>query len=368
LSRIDRIVIHRRTISMKRPFVTAVRTARSIDALIVEVRDSDGRSGWGEAPTSWRVTGESVESVTAAIEGPLTDALKGYSLDESAAMSEALEQAVVRNSSARMALDCAIYDLGAQLAGLPLYQFLGGRSSEVRTDMTLSATLSESGSKQLIETALEFVASGFHTLKVKVGAGGDDVKLLNEVRRAVGADIQLRADANQGWSPSEAVKVIKSLEDAGVELEFVEQPVARDDVDGLALVAGEVETSIMADEAVWSRRDLREILRRNAADAVNIKLAKCGGVREAIEMIGLARESEIRVIMGGMAESHVGVAAAAAVASVIDRRIGRDVVAHDLDAGLLLTESPVVGGVSYRGDRVGLAASPGLGIRGLAAV
>ena len=129
LSRIDRIAFHRQTIHLRRPFVTAVRTAHSIDVLIVEVRDSDGRSGWGEAPTSWRVTGESADSVTAAISGPLWEAVQGQSSTDPSALSELLERAVVRNSSARMAIDCALYDLAAQSAGQPLPRC---RSSSLR--------------------------------------------------------------------------------------------------------------------------------------------------------------------------------------------------------------------------------------------
>lgn len=365
MPRIDQIVLHQRTIPLRRPFVTAVRTAHSIDVLIVEVRDSDGRSGWGEAPTSWRVTGESTESVTTAVQGPLREALEGQSSTDPTGLSERLERAVVHNSSARMALDCALYDLAAQAAGQPLFRYLGGTSSEVRTDMTLSAVIEFSDLDALLSTATEFVEEGFRTLKVKLGAGGDDVKVMTEVRRAVGHEVRLRVDANQGWSVTQAVSTIRSLEDAHVDLELVEQPVARGDLEGLAFVTSEVATSIMADEVVWTRRDLREIIRLRAADAVNVKLAKSGGLREGLELIALARGNDIRVIVGCMAESHVGISAASALASVTDGAAG-EAMTHDLDGGLLLTRSPVDGGVEYHVDRVKLSQEPGLGVAGMA--
>jgi L-alanine-DL-glutamate epimerase-like enolase superfamily enzyme len=362
---IESVTIHRRSIPLRRPFVTAVRTAYVLDALMVEVRDSDGRSGWGEAPTSWRVTGESIESVTAAVLGPLSEAVIGASTDEPEVLSFALERAIVRNSSARMAIDCAVYDLAARVQEVPLFQYLGGRAPEVFTDMTLSAALTASDLEELLRMAVEHVAVGFTTLKVKVGAGGDDVATLIEVRNAVGANVHLRADANQGWAPERAVLAITSLEDAGVDLEFVEQPVNRDDIEGLAFVTNHVETPIVADESVWTRRDLCEIIRSRAADMVNIKLAKTGGLREALALASSAREHGIGLMVGCMSEGHVGIAAAAALASALDHGAPDGRKSHDLDGGLWLTDSPVRGGVAYDGERVVLEDSPGTGIVGV---
>ena len=216
----------------------------------------------------------------AAIRGPLSEVILGHDTADLSALSDALARALVRNSSARMSVDCALYDLAAQAASLPLYRYLGCASGEICTDMTLSAAVTEPESTELVRTAVKFVDAGFRTLKVKVGAGGDDVATLVDVRRAIGDRTHLRVDANQGWSPEQAVKIITSLKDAGVDLELVEQPVPRDDIDGLAHVTRHVQTSMVADEAVWTPRDLREIIRRHAADTVNIKLAKTGGLRE----------------------------------------------------------------------------------------
>src|ERR1700722_10296787 len=152
-------------------FVTAIRTAYAIEALLVEVRDSDGRSGWGEAPTSWRGTGESGEGVSAALSGPLSAAVVGLSSSDPDAASVVVRGAVVRNSSARMALECALFDLAAQSSSIPLFRYLGGHSSDVRTDMTLSAILGDGEIDAVCRTASEFVVSGMNTLKIKVGAG-----------------------------------------------------------------------------------------------------------------------------------------------------------------------------------------------------
>jgi L-Ala-D/L-Glu epimerase len=363
--RIERLTLHRRSIPLKRPFVTAIRTAYSMDVLLVEVGDSDGRSGWGEAPTSWRVTGESPESVTAALLGPLSETVIGHSSSEPEALSAELERSVARNSSARSALDCALYDLAARSVDVPLFRYLGGSTSEVRTDVTLSAVIDETEVASLCHTALEFANAGLRTLKMKVGAGGDDVRAALAVREAIGPGVRLRLDANQGWTPQSAIRIIGSLEDAGADLELVEQPVSREDIEGLAYVTTRVATSIMADEAVWTTRDLREVIRLRAADLINIKLAKCGGLREALELVKLARENDVVAIAGCMAESHVGIAAAAALASAMGSDVRDESIAHDLDGGMLLIHNPVDGGVSYDGDRVTLSGLPGTGILGV---
>jgi L-alanine-DL-glutamate epimerase-like enolase superfamily enzyme len=384
---IAEVRLHRRAVPLVRPFVTAVRTATAIDVMLVEVVDTDGRSGWGEAPTSWRVTGESPASVRAAVEGPLRDAVLGMPLDPFAALdsaataSVALERAVVRNSAARMAVDCALYDVAAQAVGIPLHKMLApgaldlvgapdASASKVRTDMTLSAIADAADIPQLVTTAVEHTDAGFRTIKVKVGkadaAGGLDVAALRAVRDAVGPAVTLRADANQGWTPEQAVDVIRAWEDAGLGIELVEQPVNRDDLDGLAFVTERVNTSVLADESVWTVRDAREVIARRAADLVNIKLAKTGGIREALSLLRVANDAGVSAIVGCMMESHVGIAAAAAVAAAVDAASGAP-TAHDLDAGLWLSASPVLGGVRYDGQTVTMPDRPGLGILGLRA-
>jgi len=366
--RIESLTVHHRRIDLVRPFVTAVRRATAIDVVLVEARDSDGRSGWGEAPTSWRVTGESHQSVTAAVEGPLTEAALGAHADDPVGTSGLLARSLVRNSAARMAVGCALYDLAAQASGVPLYRYLGGKKGDVRTDMTLSAGLRAEDDDALIATALRHRDAGFGTLKVKVGAGGDDVSLLRRVRAEIGADVALRVDANQGWSAEQAVSVISAWEDAGLGIELVEQPVAMDDLDALEFVTRHVNTPILADESVWTTRDLTEVVRRHAADMVNIKLAKTGGLSEALRMAEVARQNGVTLVVGCMMESHVGISAAASLACAFESTgVSARGSAHDLDAGLWLKHSPVTGGAAYERDVVRLGDAAGLGISELAA-
>ncbi|GAA2050208.1 mandelate racemase/muconate lactonizing enzyme family protein [Leifsonia soli] len=367
MARIESVIVHRRSVPLVRPFVTSVRRADTVDALLVEVRDADGRSGWGEAPTSWRVTGESHESVASAVAGPLTASTVGMPSDDPREASARLARAVVGNPSARMGVECAIWDLAARTAGLPLHRYLGGRADRIESDMTLSAAVTADDAEDLIRTALEHVGNGFTTLKVKTGAGGDDDAIVRRVRAAVGDAIAIRVDANQGWTPDEAVRIVNGWRDDAVGVELVEQPVHRDDIAGLAYVSERTTTPVVADESVWNARQLREVLVSRAVSRINIKLAKTGGIAEALALAELARQRDVSVFVGCMSESHVGIASAAAVASALAETGGLH-GAQDLDAGLWLASSPVEGGVSYRGPWIRLSDAPGTGISSLATI
>lgn len=353
--------VHQVSAKLVRPFVTAIRRADTVAPVLVELRDSEGRSGWGEAPTSWRVTGESFASVQAVVEEALAPEIMGMPTDDPAAISRAIARAVTGNNAARMAVDCAAYDLAAQQAGVPVWRYLGGRQGEVATDMTLSAT---ADTAELVHAALEHQAAGFTTLKVKVAGETDTAAQLAAVRAAVGAGATLRVDANQAWEVEQAVRAIDAL--AELTPEFVEQPTARDDLGALVEVARRVHLPIMADESVWTRRQLLELLAAGGDGVrhVNIKLAKTGGLREALALAQLAREHGLGIVVGCMLESHVGIAAAASFAAAISN--AGTAAAHDLDGGLWLAESPVVGGARYDGPRIALPDVPGFGVTGLA--
>lgn len=349
---------HRVPGPLLRPFVTAVRRADEIDVALVEAVDSDGRSGWGEAPTSWLVTGESPESVRAAVTGPIAEAVVGVPIADRDRWATAIAAALVGNSAARSAVECALTDLEAQSAGCRVAELLGAAPAvtEVRTDMTLSAGSLD----DLIERARGHVGDGFGCIKIKAAAGESLVPALVSLRAELGSGVALRVDANQAWAPESAIRVIRDAEDAGVGLELVEQPVAAGDLDGLAAVTAAVDTPVLADESVWTTAELRRVVRRRAADLVNVKLAKTGGPTEALRLAAEARVAGMGVLVGCMMESAVGVATAASLAAAIG-----PAVVHDLDAGLWLRSSPVVGGLVYAGDRAVLGDGPGLGIRGL---
>lgn len=346
------------TTPLHTPFVTALRSTRTLETLVVEIVDTDGLHGFGEAPQVWRVTGESLGGAQACVEGPLRDALIGRSPDDLNDLVRDIRGAVVGNWGAKAAVDVAAHDLAARRRGVSLPELLGSSRHRVSTDVTVSAGAVE----ELTANARKRVQEGFGVLKLKVGTDSNsDVARVMAVRDAVGPEPVLRVDANQGWSVRESVQVIRALEDGGAGLEFVEQPVAAYDVEGLARVTSAVQTPVMADEAVFGLRDLTTLIERRAADLVNIKLAKCGGVATARSMMDLAKAHDVGVIVGSMMEGPVGVGAAASVAAAFGTSS-----TSDLDAAWWLASSPVVGGLSYDGDTLILPGAPGLGIEGLA--
>lgn len=359
MTTIDRLRVLQVPVPLVRPFVTNIRRAVHLDVVLVEATDSDGRIGWGEAATSWRVTGESPHSVAAAVATPLGGAVLGREL-AGFDLGAHLRDAVWGNAAARSAVECAVLDVHAQRADVPLATMLnpGATHSQVRTDMTLSAAATQ----DVVARAIEHVAEGFRCLKLKATAAMDAVAVVQAVRDAVGDAVSLRVDANQAWETETAIRIIRECEDLNLGLEFVEQPVRAHDLDGLARVTAGVATPIMADESARTADDVREIVQRNAASLINIKLAKTGGITEALEAASIAQEAGLGVVFGCMMESQVGLAATAHLAAAL----APDVV-HDLDAALWLGRAPINGGPTFTAHGVRLPASAGLGFAGLAA-
>jgi L-alanine-DL-glutamate epimerase-like enolase superfamily enzyme len=312
---------------MHTPFVTALRSTTATASLLVTITDSDGLTGRGEAPEVWPVTGESMAGAAACVRERFSPVLLGRDPAGYVTMLRDVRRAAVGNHGAKAAIDVALHDLAARRLGVPLPVLLGGVVRPVPTDVTIAA-----GSAA--EVAMDRIAEGFAVLKVKVGADpAGDIARVTAIRTAVGPDVRLRLDANQGWTPREAVRVLAAIADAGLDVEFVEQPVPAWDLDGLAWVSERSSIPVMADESVFGVRDLVEVIRRRAADLVNVKLAKCGGLEPARTLLGLAQAQEMGTMVGSMMEGPVGVAAAAALVAA-----NPTTVVSDLDAAWWLTD------------------------------
>ena len=357
MSKIESVTCTRLTTPLHTPFVTALRRTSTTDSVVVRVTDTDGVTGWGEAPQVWQVTGESLAGAEACVAGPLRERLLGADADDLGPLTRAVAGAVARNHGAKAAVDVALHDLVARRRGVSLPVLLGSTTHRVPTDVTLAAGTVD----DLAAAAAARVADGFSVLKLKVGTdAASDVARVRAAREAVGPDVAIRLDANQGWTPREAVRVIGALEDAHTDVELVEQPVRAEDLNGLAWVTARVGTPVMADEAVYGVRDLVEVIHRRAADLVNVKLAKCGGIGPARTLLELARAHDMGTIVGSMMETHIGVGAAASLVAAYGTTL-----TSDLDAAWWAGSSPVRGGLRYDGAAVVLPESPGLGIEEL---
>ena len=365
MTTVERVVTTPSSVPLHTPFVTALRRTETTDTVIVRVTDSDGRTGWGEAPQVWQVTGESLASATACIEAMLAPALVGRPLDDRddlAAAAAVVQRAVARNFGAKAAVDAALHDLVAQAEGIPVAALLSSRPDGIHERLTTDVTLSAGAADALADSARDRVSDGFRTLKMKVGTDAStDVQRVASVRDAVGPSVAIRLDANQGWTREEAVQVIRALEVADLGVEFVEQPVVAEDVEGLAWVRERVGLPVMADESCYGRYDLERIIRLGAADLVNVKLAKCGSLTAGRDLLRRAHDAGLGTIVGSMMESHVGVGAAAALVAAEPTT-----EVSDLDAAWWSRRSPVLGGITYSANEISLPGTGGSGISGFA--
>ena len=336
------------------PFKTALRTVDSVNDIVVRITADNGQRGYGEAPPTAVITGETKGSIRCAIEEFIAPPLIGMEIENLDGIMRVLHKSMVKNTSAKAAVDMAVYDLFAKSCGKPLYQVLGGCKGEVETDLTISVNETE----EMVKDSLLAIRQGFRILKIKVGKEGQkDVERIKAIRKAVGPEIKLRIDANQGWSAKDAVRIIRKLEDMGIDMDLVEQPVSAHDFEGMKLVTSQVQTPILADESVFSAMDAIHIIKERAADLINIKLMKTGGIYEALKVCSIAECYEVECMIGCMLESKIAVGAAAHLAAakgIITRA--------DLDGPSLCSEDPYSGGPAFMGSRILMNAEPGLGI------
>lgn len=352
--RIDKIELKHISIPLKKTFKTALRTVDSAENTVVLVHTDDGLTGFGEAPPTKAITGEDNESIRAAINEYIIPALTGQDMSDMDVLQQKLHGAVSGNNSAKAAVDMALYDLYTRQLGKPLYQYLGGYRNKVETDITISINEPE----EMEADAAAAAEQGFSALKLKVGIdAGKDVQRVKCIRNAVGKDMKIRLDANQGWEVDEAIRTIRTLEDLDLDIELVEQPVKARDFAGLKKVKDNVNTIIMADESMFTAQDARELLEMQAADLLNIKLMKCGGIYKALQIVEIAEEYGVECMLGSMVESKISLTAAAHLAAA-----KKSITRVDLDAAILLKEDPVIGGFYKNIPWFSLDDSPGLGI------
>jgi o-succinylbenzoate synthase len=352
---IRNIEVKRQVIPLKKPFKTALRTVTNAESIVVKVTTENGLTGWGEAPATVVITGDSLDSIESAVLNIIRPQLIGQNLLAYERVFHTVHQCMVGSSSAKAALDMALYDILAQHCRLPLYQFLGGYRNQIETDYTVSVNSPE----EMGEDATEYIAAGFNVLKIKVGKDDiqEDIARIKEIRNRVGDKIKIRLDANQGWQVKDAVRSIRKMEDMGLDIELVEQPVKASDLEGLKTVTDAVDTPIMADESVFSPAQAFEVLKRRAADLINIKLMKAGGIYKAQMINYMAEECGVECMVGSMIESRLAVTAAAHFAAS-----KKNITRFDFDAPLMLAKDAVKGGVHYAGRLLTLPNKPGLGI------
>lgn len=332
------------------PFVIATEVSTVAQNTFIRIHTSEGITGMGECSAFPMLTGETLATCF-EVGKDLAGIVKGKDpLDIPARMAE-MDAYIARNSTIKSAFDMALHDIAAKRAGLPLFRFLGGSRKTIVTDLTIGIDEPE----RMAETAKDFVARGVRTIKVKLGKDGDsDIDRIRLIRDAVGPTIALRADANQGWDPETALRVLSAI--APFQVEFCEQPMHHRHDARLPALRKASPIPIMADESVCDHYDAERIIGSGGCDYINIKLAKSGGILEAIRIADTARVHNTPCMLGGMLESRLALTAKVHLALSHD-----NIVFHDLDTCLLgQLEDPVVGGAEYRGFELHVGDGPGL--------
>ena len=344
-------------IPLVKPFKTALRTVESVNDIIVKITADNGNIGYGEAAPTAVITGETKSSIKCAIKEFIKPSIIGMEIQDLESIMTKLDSCILKNTSAKAAVDIAIYDLYAQSYDVPLYKILGGYRNEITTDVTISVNEID----EMVKDSVEAINQGFNILKIKVGKEGQkDIERIKEIRKAVGDKIILRVDANQGWSPKEAVKIIRTLEDKNLNIELVEQPVRYDDLEGMKFVTQNTYTKILADESVFSPHDVVKILQERAADLINIKLMKSGGIYNALKICDIAEIYGVECMIGCMLESKISVSAAAHLGAA-----KKVITMVDLDGPALCKIDSISGGPIFNASTIKMPSKNGIGFDSL---
>ena len=355
--KITKVRLGRISVPLRTPFKTALRTVNSVEDVIVEIHTDTGAIGYGEAPPTGVITGDTTGAIIGAIQDHIGKLILGREVDEFEDLLQVVQKSVVHNSSAKAAVDMALWDLYGQLYNIPVHKLMGGSKKQIVTDLTISVNDPD----VMVKDALDAVARGYDCLKMKVGVSPElDVARLSAVRKAVGNDITIRIDANQAWTPKQAVKILNSMQDQGLDIELVEQPVKAHDFEGLKYVTERSYVPVLADESVFSPEDAMTIMKMGAADLINIKLMKCGGLYNALKIASAAEVFGVECMIGCMLEAKIAVNAAVHLACA------KNIITKvDLDGPVLCSEDPIIGGAVFNEKIITVSDEPGLGIKGI---
>lgn len=311
---ITRVEVQSTRIPVIRPHPMAIGTTVCQENVVVKLFVTDGTAGYGEAPfmVGHSQLGETPQTVRAILRHKLIPAILGRSPLDIEALTVALDKAVPGNTRAKGALLMAAHDLAGKMLGVPIYVLLGGL---VRDRVPLSWSLPIVPFKDAVAEGQKMVERGWQLIKIKVGRPNptDDIETVRVVRRELGDSIRLRIDANQAYDVKTALSVLRGVEPFNIE--FFEQPVHRDDLDGMAEVTRESPIPIMADESAKSAADLALIARRRAADYASIYIIGPGGILQSRKMAIIAEAHRMRGYIGGALESAIGAAAGLHVAA-----------------------------------------------------
>ncbi len=337
-------------IPLRSPFKIATGETSFYEGCLVKLTTDIGIIGWGEASPSQRITGERMDDVLQGLEG-LRGLLIGWDPLEVEALWERIDAELAGHSSTKAAVDIALFDILGKRTNLKVKNILGGHKNSIETSITIGIK----GVPETLKEAGELLRKGVKILKLKIGLNPEeDLEKVKRIRE-LDENVRLRVDANQGYAPDMAISVLKEMEP--YQVEFCEQPVAEEDLEGMKRVKEGVEMPVMADESVKSLQDALRVVQLGACDLVNLKLMKMGGIRRCAQISALLEGAGIGCMVGCMVETKVGITAGTHLALAL-----ANVKYADLDSHLYLTSDPTRGGVVTKEGANWLLGTMGLGV------
>jgi L-alanine-DL-glutamate epimerase-like enolase superfamily enzyme len=349
---IQQITVEPLTIPLLEPFTIATGSVTAANNVLITITLRDGSVGYGECAPFPPSTGESQETALAAARG-CAELIKGKDAAHWRQLSRLMHSVYYTQMTACAGMEMALLDALTRSYGIPLYVFFGGASSSVETDLSIPMVTPEHG----YELARAAVKHGIRSLKIKVGGDlREDVARVEAIREGA-PGVGLTLDANQGYTASEALLCLEALDDRDIRPLLMEQPVHKDDHEGLRYVTQHTTVPVAADESAYSAAGVVRLIATGACNVVNIKLMKCGFV-EAMDIAAVCRATHTQLMVGAMMESRLATSASAHfVAGLGDFRY------IDLDTPMLMTEDPFTGGYEQRGGVYDLSSiEKGLGI------
>ncbi|MBK7713730.1 MAG: dipeptide epimerase [Bacteroidales bacterium] len=351
--KIIKVLIDPINVALDEPFRIAIGTKYSIENALVTIVLSNGIEGYGEAAPLEPINGENQATVLATLNS-CRDFLTGNDISEYSAMAKKLKSVFWAQVTARCAIEMALLDAYTKCLDIPFYKFLGGSDNKVETDYTIDIVAPDIARIN----AAKLSGKGYRILKTKVGKNlTDDIDRILAIRDgAPGCGITL--DANQGYSPVEAVHFLRELEKNNIHPVLFEQPVIKTDLAGMRFVKDHSFVPIAADESVFTSADAINIVRTGCADVINIKIMK-SGILEAIEIATIARAANIKLMIGCMLETKLGLGCSVSLVA------GLGCFSYvDLDPHIDPENEPFTGGPDYSAPYYTIPEDvSGLGIR-----
>lgn len=347
MEKITKIEVKKYDLSLLEPFKISLGTLTKAKNVLVRVF-SDDHIGIGEGAPTPIITGDTQDGSLSFIKD-ISSLLINEEFLDMQILNEKIERSSTGMTSAKAALNIALYDLIGKYLSCPIYKILGGYRKKIETDITIGIDTPEN----MKERALDAISKGYKTLKIKIGI--DVNKDFERVETLSDLGVKIRLDANQGYTPKIAINFIRRLKK--FDIEFVEQPVPSWDLEGMKYVKENSEIPIIADESVHSPKDALKFIKNNVVDGINIKLMKCGGISKAIEIVHIAENADIPCMIGCMLESKISLTAAAHLALAF-----KNIRYVDLDSHLFLKDDPTSRGITMKDGVIYLSKKPGLGV------